>query len=131
MTFPSVHEFLTPGDPPETGRMLHLLQDKGGFCYFHKCAPTPTHVPLDFLLQETIALDDMGVKHATRSKKGKGKEIKSKARKNVQKILYVFNKNILRKREYLDYFEPDDMDLAMRLMGITTEVLSTTTYHDS
>jgi len=83
---------------------------------------------LDFLLQETIALDDMGVKHATRSKKGKGKEVKSKMRKNVQNRRYVFNKNIMGKREYLDYFEPDDPNLVMRIMGISTEVILMATY---
>lgn len=69
----------------------------------------------------------MGIKHATRSKKGKGKEMKSKSRKNIQKIRYAFNMDILRKREYLDYFEPDDANLLMKLMGISTEVLSTVT----
>ncbi|KAF8969871.1 HORMA domain-containing protein [Flammula alnicola] len=92
------------GDLASAGRTLKMLEDK------------------DYVLQESVAIDDMGLTVATRSKKGKnGKSTanKTRSRKNVQKLRYVFNQEIQTKPHYLDYFMPDDQEVENRLLGLS------------
>ncbi|KAF9475066.1 DNA-binding protein [Pholiota conissans] len=91
------------GDPASAVRMLKLLEDQ------------------DYVLRESIGLDDMGLKVATRTKKGKAGAIttaKSKNRKNVQKLRYVFNQKIQSSDSYLDYFKPNEAEMETRLLGL-------------
>ena len=88
--------------------------------YLHLCA---IYREIEFVLQESKALDDMGLLVTTHSKKTriKGKEaIKHpKARKNMQKIRYVFNHEIETKPQYLENFRPNDQVVEARLLGLS------------
>lgn len=83
------------------------------------------HCGIEFVLQESVALDDMGLLVTTRSKKNKtkGKEASNlkypKTRKNMQKIRYVFNYEIERKPQYLENFKPNDQAVEIRLIGLS------------
>ncbi|KAF8201578.1 HORMA domain-containing protein [Pholiota molesta] len=76
----------------------------------------------DYVLRESIGLDDMGLKIATRSKKGKAGgnlTAKGKNRKNIQKLRYVFNQEIQSKPCFLNYFKPNDAEVEARLLGLS------------
>lgn len=98
--------------------MLKALEDQGTVRV--TLGSTNLCDPVDYVLQETITLDDMGVSVATRSKKGKAH--KSKARKNVQKPRYVFNQGIQFKSCYMDYFDPNNRTVETRLLGLSEMV---------
>ncbi|KIM48812.1 hypothetical protein M413DRAFT_86715 [Hebeloma cylindrosporum] len=92
------------GDAVLAGQMLKRLVDE------------------EFVLQESVALDDMGLLVTTRTKKNKtkGKEASKhpKTRKNMQKVQYVFNYEIEEKPQYLENFMPNDQAVETRLIGL-------------
>jgi hypothetical protein len=113
---------LKGGDAVLAGQMLKRLVDEGKnfklifiSVYIHR--------GIEFILQESVALDDMGLLVTTRSKKNKtkGKETSKypKTRKNMQKIQYVFNYEIERKPQYLENFKPNDQAVEIRLIGLS------------
>jgi len=67
------------------------------------------------------------------SKKGKNKDKgkgtnKTKQRKNMQKTRYVFNRDILSKDVYLNYFRPADEETEKRMLGVLEMVCNSLLY---
>jgi hypothetical protein len=110
------------GDVVLAGQMLKRLEDEGKIVESIFVSAV-IYREIEFVLQETKALDDMGVLFTTRSKKTKtkGKETTKhpKARKNMQKTRYVFNHEIETKPQYLENFKPNDQVVEARLLGLS------------
>ena len=65
----------------------------------------------------TTTLDEFGMTIETRGNKTKGKDKKIRARKNVQKTRYAFNKQIKSQQKYKDYFTPEQ-EVESRMLGL-------------
>ncbi|KAF9564361.1 DNA-binding protein [Agrocybe pediades] len=76
----------------------------------------------EFILIESTSLDDMGFTVTSHSKKGrnkgKGTTKNAKQRKNMQKTRYIFNREMVSKTQYLDYFKPHDEEVEKRMLGV-------------
>jgi len=110
------------GDVVLAGQMLKRLEDEGKIIKLILISAA-IYRKIEFVLQESKALDDMGLLVTTRSKKTKtkGKEVNKypKTRKNMQKIRYVFNHEIETKSQYLENFQPNDQVVEARLLGLS------------
>lgn len=109
--------------------MLKSLEDQGRG--LSSSFNSISHSIVDYVLRESIGLDDMGLKVATRSKKGKAggnPAAKGKNRKNIQKLRYVFNQEIQSKPCFLDYFKPNDAEVEARLLGLSEMASSSSTF---
>lgn len=70
----------------------------------------------DFIHALTTTIDEFGLTVETRLK-SKGKDKKSRSRKNVQKTRFAFNKQIKSQQKYKDYFTPEQK-VESRMLGM-------------
>ncbi|KAJ2929981.1 hypothetical protein H1R20_g7105, partial [Candolleomyces eurysporus] len=70
-----------------------------------------------FIQLLTTTIDQFGMTIETRGTKTKGKDKKTRARKNVQKTRYGFNKNLKSQQKYRDYFTPEQ-EVESRMLGL-------------
>lgn len=106
--------------------MLKRLVDEGEY-FKLTFISADIHRGIEFVLQESVALDDMGLLVTTRSKKNKtkGKEASKhpKTRRNMQKMRYAFNYEAEKKPQYLENFQPNDQAVEIRLIGLSEMVI--------